>query len=634
MSSGKVSPLRRVLCFFLGASTTSCHTAKLVGTGPHLTSDPAPPGLHYYLGKDVLAVDATITSTARVVMTPVDTSDARLELAITTESTASIATKTVADAREYYCLNIEPAGLKEQTLTIAVSDEGLLTSADYSSKDKTAEALANVAKGVASVAGTFVGAAIRPLGAPLPAPEQDPPNTLRVSTIFAMTKQGKGAAGEAKDLAYAAFRRHSPAAMYFIAQSAEGLAAFDEREEAFLQVVLIEDKLRANRLTDETDQTKLEAMSKQSQRFEAALTAATARHETAKTIFQALLDRFAAQYGIAPTRRVEHAVYVLDLTELPLPEDVDAQIELRDRAAGGAGMPAAAAQTRHYLALPGQSYPALLTWLRDTQKFTRAAELFERTGIVVTLSKSQDPHVSRGQAPEKDDARARIYYRVETPHVVRTYALTSRPNPATSAAGLYQERLTPCAEQMLSLMRPDSQARFVAYDPKLFADQRLVLGFNTQGRLVRVTQENSAGAAAAAAGIAGAISAARDEYAGSLSKVRDIRSTAYQIGLNDLQYSIDSAKKHKDLVDAQVALQGAQSSSALLLQKSAADAQLALLQSQLALAKAQGSYDLQLQQSSSDAQVQLLRSQVSLLQQQIDLLTQRKALEDLQAKTP
>lgn len=171
----------------------------------------------------------------------------------------------------------------------------------------------------------------------------------------------------------------------------------------------------------------------------------------------------------------------------------------------------------------------------------------------------------------------------------------------------------------------------VEYEPKAFSNQSLVLGFNSKGQLTSGTQGATSTLAGAAAGVSGAIIAARDEYAASLKKTKEIIDTRQAIELSDLDFKISELTKRKALLDQRLAVAGATSNYDAALEKQQVDQQLALLQAQQNLVKAQQTGDSSLETAKHTADVAVLNQQVQLLQQQIDLLKKQAELEKLKS---
>ena len=132
-----------------------CTSAGLTGSGPYRNGDAIPMGLRYYLGEDVVLVKASasyeVTKKANSNLLDFET---KVELK---KTDASVSIVTVANTDEVYVLNVTPASMKKQDLTVGVGSNGVLTSVNYESTDQTGAVLANIAKATANVAGSFLG---------------------------------------------------------------------------------------------------------------------------------------------------------------------------------------------------------------------------------------------------------------------------------------------------------------------------------------------------------------------------------------------------------------------------------------------------------------------------------------------
>jgi hypothetical protein len=148
------------LCCCVGAA---CRTApSFSSTAPEpMVSPDTTSGLRYFLGRDVLLVDASVKYHREA------TWKERADLAkecepdkVVTEWTDTewtVAPLTVPDRSRQFRLAVTPGSSAQQSLNVTVSDVGLLTNLNYSGKDQTGDIIGNVLKGVAAVAGAFGG---------------------------------------------------------------------------------------------------------------------------------------------------------------------------------------------------------------------------------------------------------------------------------------------------------------------------------------------------------------------------------------------------------------------------------------------------------------------------------------------
>jgi hypothetical protein len=156
-------PPRFVLPLVAMIGLLGCGSSMQVSsTGPELNDAAAPrEGLRYYLGRDLLVVDANVTirterqwkkKEKNEPCQPEDEAKSSWR-----QATWDVSSTTVADRRAQYRLGLKPSTTVLQTLNVTVSEAGLLTGVNYTSKDQTGEIVINLAKGVAGLAGALVG---------------------------------------------------------------------------------------------------------------------------------------------------------------------------------------------------------------------------------------------------------------------------------------------------------------------------------------------------------------------------------------------------------------------------------------------------------------------------------------------
>ncbi|HWW60499.1 MAG TPA: hypothetical protein VN181_03940, partial [Thermoanaerobaculia bacterium] len=167
--------------------------------------------------------------------------------------------------------------------------------------------------------------------------------------------------------------------------------------------------------------------------------------------------------------------------------------------------------------------------------------------------------------------------------------------------------------------------RCVAIQKSDWAGRALSMEFGDFGVPKKLERTNGAALVAATGSLAGALTSLQNSYAESLEKVVAIQKNQREVADNDLLSKIDKLKKQKDLLDAQLATEGATASHDLVLQQQLAAQQLATLQAQLDLQKAQ-------QGSEDQLDIADLKNRIAVLEQQLLLLQAQKKLDD--AKKP
>jgi hypothetical protein len=589
----------------------------LIGCGPGLKSRgpispalPQPSGLRYNLAKDVVVLSGTVTwaitgsvsieggSISEEAKFPIST---KREYVSTTVQT-SLA--TIGDTSAYYVLKVEPAGFKDQTLGIGVNDSGILTSVNFTATDKTGEAITNIGKSIASVAGAFFGFGGRA------ASVHDLRGTFRKLIKDDPALLGNNPPADLQAWLEDKFSKLPPDIAYFVTSDrsirvAWFSAARNERAESEQRNLIAQATLDA---ATETDENRLKKLVQQISFRNTSADMIDKQLKSDQSTLDAAIEKARSAAGLGRQEYTRPIDRTLELSELP-PFSLASMI--------------ADKQVSQVSAALGD-YPA-------------AKALFDDAQIVITLEKpgfsNAVPTAPLPTTMPKEDKVSRIYYRPTYPAVIRTFGLRKISIPAAMTAPIKpaetRDVVVLLTQASVQVADPRIAPSWVEYDPKAFSNQNLTLGFNAKGQLISATQGATSSIAGAAAGVAGALAGTRDEFATSLSKAKDIISTKQQIELSDLDFKIGELTKRKSLIDQRLALAGATTNYDLLLEKQEVDQQLALLQSQQNLVKAQQSSDATLSAAKTAADVAALTQQVQLLQQQIELLKQRKALDDL-----
>lgn len=572
----------------------------LVGSGPYDKSNGANvSGARYHLAKDLVVIDATISNS--VSRSIADDLSVKAQVAKPESVEWAVNLKTVADPSEFYVLDLKPSGSKDQTLAIQIGESGLLTSINYTTVDKTGEIITNVAKSVASVAGAFVGfRAIAPAA---------------VDDVFALTPL---ASDPRKAEARKLFGLLTNEALYFIKTTAAGKDLITEQILAQLDVRETKEKLdlALRAVLAAADEASAKEPIRKVGVWRDLLKAAEDKGSLKTAAFAAAMDTFLASEHLGKVTKIVKQSWSLELSQLPTSD------LLKDKVT-----PSAVSQ-------------ALVN-------FPRAKEVFEQSGVVVAYDTDA---IVPGPAPavppaapapavpapapapvpapvtttDESKGPARIYYRDAHAAHLSIFATASIPE-STLQAFTTQVRLA--EERVLPVIDPRVPASSVAFEAKAFSNQNLQLTFTAQGRLTGVTQGATASLAGAASALANTVSAARDEFAATLTKAKEVQSTIQTIEANRLQARLDDLTKRKQIVDAKVALDASNANSEAKLEKLHLDQQIELATQQLAIAKLQGQ---QTQLNAAIPGVEQLKLEVELIKQRIEVLKQQAELNRLQ----
>lgn len=566
----------------------------LFGSGPHAYhKSEALVGPRYHVAKDVVVVEATVTnSVSRSIA-----DDLSIKTSVSNQDTVewSVSLKTVADPSSFYVLDVRPSGSKDQSLGLQVAESGLLTSINYTSTDKTGEIITNVAKSVASVAGAFFGFRDASTGV------ADP--------VFDSTDlKSDPNAAEAKRL----FATLPKEALFFIKSTAQGKVLITEQIRAQLSAIEAREQLaKALRaVSDASDENAAKEPRRKADSWREVLKFAEERLAARTTAFASAMDSYLAGAGLGKNSKSVKESWTFELNQLPTPQMLEAK-----------------------------SNPSDVIGVLSNHP--RAKALFQSAGIVVAYERGPsvsppptDATSSGGDDAAKKDSLAikselpagatRIFFREATTGRIAIFSTASLPDTTKKTFGPVV-RLA--EDRMLPVIDPDIAPASVAFDAKAFSSQSLQLAFSPQGRLTGVTQGSSASVAAAVSSISSALASARDEFAASLTKAKDIQATARQIDADRLKGQLDELTARKQIVDAKVALSASTENSEAKLEKLKIDQQIELITQQLALSKLQN----QTGQAANTADIDRIKVEIELLKQRIELMRQQAELDRLRA---
>ena len=478
-----------------------------VSLGPFPAPAPEHPGgLRYYLGKDLVVVEAEVTE---FVETRVVCPDGKILKEQTdtglTAADITVSLKTTADPEYVYILDPAPRGLKDQSLAVRVGDNGLLTSVDLESKDRSGETLMQIARVVGQLAGAAAGFR-----------GQDGFDTSGIARSLPRP-------GSAEPTPAETMRRDrrleslSVETLYFLQESAAA-------RELWAKTGRLEDELAGRRaaLRGQTDTAAgaLEAVrfslaEKRAEFFEGTIEFLENQVEKARAAFETALQKFVAAKGFGRETRKRPLHLYLEISDLP-PSAV---------LAGAAG--------------EDQIVAAL------EKKFPRALSLYREAGIVVTF----DPAIAVPQPlavspAEKENLRTRknelrVFFREPVPGFLRVQAWT---------VGVRRDRkqfapaFGPVDEKWVFVVHPGLPVCSVGCDRKAFSSQNLQLEINGQGRVVGIIRSATSSLAGAASGTASSLAAVRNEIAETLEQIEAIAKAGRGLSLEKLETQIEVLK--------------------------------------------------------------------------------------------
>jgi hypothetical protein len=462
-----------------------------------------------------------------------------------------------------------PSRTVEQTFKVNVTDDGLLTSFNYSAQDRSAEIAGNLLRGVAGVAGTFLG----------------------VSNFGSAIDLNPAADEEDRRKLYL------PLAEHCFVNSPDERADTLGKELLNLLISLENAKrdhqnvlAQVTRASAAADVQRLRAQDSLLTRREAILSERIAGTRAALAVEA---SAYAVRQGIGVGEDTVRMQEVFDLTELP------ATVGDGTLATEISGMTAASEQMTNF---------------------------FRQSRLIVTLrertSPAGDPVVHDPQtgtaslACKQNDAEtcARIRYRQPVPREIRVY---SPSGPKADAPLRLQEVRT------VPLISSADPVLNMAVDAKALGTGKATIAFGRYSNITSLEQASDARLARATSTLADALSGARQEFLSGLQAAQTTQSTLINMRANSRTERIKELTDQKTLIDAQVALEGANANRRLLEQKASVDAQLALLKSQQDLEAAQRS-------AATATDVADLRDEIQRLQVELDLVRKQLELEKVQ----
>jgi hypothetical protein len=223
----------------------------------------------------------------------------------------------------------------------------------------------------------------------------------------------------------------------------------------------------------------------------------------------------------------------------------------------------------------------------------------------------------------------KVAFRKPRPRLVTVYARRHPTGDKAEAAQNFGE----VSRTILPLASSDDLTLVQSFQTKAFAKEKLSLTFGDHGDVVGVVQVGDGGMALATGKLVEGLSKARTEFTSGLSTVSTAQASVYGIQRAQLQRQVQRLQDEKSLVDAQIALQGANATADLQVRSALLDSQIKALTSEQNLNSAVAAGERQpLVLSTQDIQAQLVlaNAQASLQQQpfqsQLALLTQQQAL--------
>lgn len=550
-----------------GCTRTQLHT------GTASPQQETPGVLRYYVPRDLLTVTADVKLAHKGEWDRINGDSCLVKDArwVWTETSTLPLISRVADPQRPYGLAIDPGRRSDHALKLTVNGDGLLTGLNYTATDRTGEIVLSGAKALASIAGSAVG----------------------WNSLFSNVKTASGLLS-LKSLPPAVADTPSDKRCWEIStpNSTSLLREYDALTAKIAHVQAARDSVLFQ-TRSARDTTRLKVLQRQDALLEAGQTRLSARRDVVKTAIQEGINKIKKQLARDTTIQV---VERFDLTEVPAKLDAAtlaaARVELRNKG------------------------------------HVRAAKLLDTAKIVIVLAELPPSGARLDTAnrltktcANQDDC-ASIHYRTPLRRELRIYA----PAADTDVSGL---RLV--KQELVSVIRSDDPVRSVAFESTAFGKAGITVGFAEPGVVTAFEHTSTAGAAEAANSIAGAITAARDEFVKGTQAVGTVQTTLIGIESARRQARLKDLQDQKAILDAQIGLEGSTASRTLLEQKQLIDAQIALLtsQQQLSGTLARGSTTEEVSQLK--AELERMQGELDLLKKQLELEKTRRELEAARA---
>jgi hypothetical protein len=587
-------------------STGACGAASLYSSGPYPASQSPAEGLQYHLGRDVLTVQAQVIQ-RREWTRDKASGECVAGDAKRIRTVWDVAAVAVPDRRHTYRLGVVPKRTAGQNVKLSVSEQGLLTALNYSSHDRTAEIIANVAQGVAGVAGTFVGI-------PFALPTKDvnyatPPRRadLEPDTANDVNCFREGESEVAMNL------------------QAEVQSARNNRN----AVRAARDRI-ATRIANATSSAQVRQFAAQDSLLERREALLEGRVTTATAAFVTAMRAFAVSKGVKEdTVRVWEAFDLSDLKDR-IEGETNSEV-LRELGVATATVTRPAPTGRdekdssHGPSLVGDIALAAGNDARATGSAgNRRQQFFKTTGLTLTVAEmppgdtdGPEAHDDKGSIGCRSTRRAaactKIHFRQPIPREIRIYH--SDGDSANSRVVLKDMR-------RIAMISSDDRVQFVAFTSKEFGEGKVNLAFGPRGNLVGLEQESNAALASATGTLANALTNAREEFLKGVGAVQTTQGSIIGMQNDGRAARIQELKDRKAILDAQLSLDGSAASRTLVAEKQSVDAQLALLQSQQALTSATAG-------GANAGELSTLRAELDRLKVELELVQKRLELEKL-----
>lgn len=319
----------------------------------------------------------------------------------------------------------------------------------------------------------------------------------------------------------------------------------------------------------------------------------------------AMLDSFVASHAIGTKVEQTQSLDALELHELPGKD----------------------------IAIANKASADLETELRDVAKLVAAADVLGRAGVVVRLIPLEGGTTPGGPAgdyrcTEEATDRIDIYFRQAQPVRLQVFAaqtpvVDGKPVLA-KVSNQPLQTMKQMAERVDSVTFQTLKPRCMTFRASSFATRELVITFDERGQLGRIEHTAGSSAAAAVTALATAATTFRDEYATTVAKLVDIDTNQRKLKLSELTTQVETLKKERERIDAQLSTDVAAANFDLGLRQQRLNAEAATLQTQIALDTAQASLEQRKAIEQMKVEIEMVKRELELLKAKQDLAEAEK----------
>ena len=552
------SGIKYISAFLFCAFIVPGCSSPFKGSGPYKPCDKAiKSGQRYYVGKNVLFVSADITNK---IVPAVDNNLNILKIIYTT-TTAKFSKKLVPDYRQYYMVHINAGSIYDDKIKVETTSDGLLTSLSSEVTGKTGQ----IIKDIGTISSNLL--AIAPF-------------------IMAETARKGKCVKYAKELGL---------------NNEHQLFSFENKNGCSILKRLIDLKKTTEKFQGSIDTLReeiavtddneiLKELKNRLDIKEAELNRTIAEVNENNKIYEAIFSLF-KQNRLAIKEMKWTLNQTFELDELPADSDINGLI--------------------------GKNESDVIKILKE-KRYTKMAYLFANAKVLITresfapLAAGYFSDVLPSIPENEKMPTNRVHFRQSYPFHIGEYHL-KHVFDKKSPTVLFKK-----SNSIISFMHPHSPIQFVEYKSSIFSQRKLELTFDVEtNSLITIETDNKSSIAAATSSFSETIVAMRKEYLNALNTIESTQKMLTSIELNDYEKKIEELKKKKELIDAQVAFEGAAATQELLLEQNLLDQKLNVLKSDLALKQAELTYGQKLGIEKVSADLKLLSNQLEFAKKEI-----------------